>query len=208
MEAPRVFVIDDDASVRGSLIRLLRSAGYETEAFDSAQAFLGRAPVAGVACLILDLSMPGVTGSELQERLARTAPELPIIFLSGHAGVPDSVQAMKRGAVDFLTKPVDEEVLLAAIETALERHRQCLAQNAEIKSIRQRIATLTPRELETAQWVIAGLLNKRIAAELDIAETTVKIHRSRIKEKLGVDSVAELVRLFAVAGIEPKVPSG
>ncbi len=205
--APRIFLVDDDASVRKSLIRLLHAAGYETEAFESAAAFMGREPHEGLACLLLDLRMPGIDGIELQQQLRSLQPDLPIIFLSGHAGVPDSVQAMKRGAVDFLTKPVDDEVLLAAIRAALDFHRQILAEQSEKMAILGRMNTLTEREMETTQWVIAGLLNKQIAWELNITEKTVKAHRARVMEKMGVKSVAELVRLFDMLGIEPKRPA-
>lgn len=206
MEQPRVFLVDDDASVRKGLTRLLRSVGYEIEAFESAEAFLKREPYAGIACLLLDLRMPGITGSELQQRLENIDPELPVVFVSGHAGVPDSVQAMKRGAVDFLTKPVDEAVLLAAIDGALDRRRQWLASNAETRVIRQRVEMLSARELEAAQWIITGRLNKQIAVELGITEKTVKAHRARVLEKMGVTSVVELARLCAIAGVEPKSP--
>jgi FixJ family two-component response regulator len=206
MEPTRIFVVDDDASVRKALSRLLRSAGHEVEAFESAEAFLKHAPYAGIGCLILDLKMPHSTGIDLQRRLGSLDGDLPIVFLSGHAAIPDSVQAMKRGAVDFLTKPVDDEVLFAAIGVALERHRQRLAAAAEASAIRQRAGLLTARELETAQWVITGLLNKQIAAELGISEKTIKVHRARLMQKLGATSVAELVRLCTTAGIQPISP--
>lgn len=199
----KVFVVDDDASVRNALLRLLWSAGHDVESFESAEALLAREFHDGAACLVLDLRMPGISGIELQRRLAERDCRLPIIFLSGHAEVPDSVEAMKHGAVDFLTKPVDDEVLLAAIDAALKKHVGLLAEAADTQLIRQRIATLTARELETARGVIAGLLNKQIAARLGISEKTVKVHRSRVMQKIGVASVAELVRLCQLVGIGP-----
>lgn len=198
-----VYLVDDDPSVLKGLTRLLRSAGHSVEAFDSAEAFIARPPHPGPACIVLDLRMPMASGADLQAQLERMRSNLPIIFLSGHAEVKDSVHAMKHGALDFLTKPVDEEVLLAAVRNALEHHVDILAQAGATQSIQQRIDTLTERELETARWVISGLLNKQIAAELGIAEKTVKIHRARVMEKMGVTSVAELVRLFDQVGISP-----
>jgi FixJ family two-component response regulator len=206
MTANRVYVVDDDRSVRAGLKRLLTATGFDVEAFESAAAFLSREHYDGPACLVLDLSMPALTGTELQARLVEADSTLPIIFLSGHAEIEDSVRAMKHGALDFLTKPVDEEVLLAAVRNALEQHRQRLGEAAELQAIRERMATLTERELEIATWVITGLLNKQIATELGIAEKTVKIHRSRVMEKMGVTSVAELVRLFAQLNISQPGP--
>ena len=198
-----VFVVDDDASMRTALSRLLRSAGYQCEAFESAEAFLRRERHPGVGCLVLDLHMPQVSGLELQERLGRLGYHLPIIFLTGHGDIPHTVQAVKHGAVNFLTKPVDEEALLASIEEALARGRQLLAAAHEKTAILQRTETLSPREFEVMQGVIAGALNKQIAARLGIAEKTVKIHRGQVMEKMGVQSVAELVRLCESAGIQP-----
>jgi len=203
MKNATIYVVDDDLSVRKGLTRLLRSTGYKVEAFGSADAFLMHERYEDVACLLLDLCMSGMNGIELQQRLEHLDDTMPIIFLSGHAGVPDSVQAMKRGAVDFLTKPIDEEVLLPAIEVALERCKNQLAKAVEMNSIKQRIETLTQRELETAQWVISGLLNKQIATQLGIAEKTVKAHRAKVMQKMGVSSVVELVRLCSIAGIDP-----
>jgi FixJ family two-component response regulator len=198
-----IFVVDDDESMRTALSRLLRSAGYQCEAFDSAQAFLQRERHPGVGCLVLDLRMPHVTGLELQERLGRLGYHLPIIFLTGHGDIPNTVQAVKQGAVNFLTKPVDEELLLASIQEALVRSRQLLAAANEQTSILQRTGTLSAREFEVMQGVIAGALNKQIAAHLGIAEKTVKIHRGQVMEKMKVNSVAELVRLCESAGIKP-----
>ena len=156
-----------------------------------------------MGCLVLDLRMPRMTGLELQKRLQRVGSQLPIIFLTGHGHIPDSVQAIKQGAVDFLAKPVDEETLLASVEEAIACNRQWLATAQEKKSILERSATLSGREFEVMQGVIAGALNKQIAAHLGIAEKTVKIHRGQVMKKMGVDSVAELVRLCASASIPP-----
>ena len=196
-----VFLVDDDESVRTGLARLLRSAGYAVEAFASGVEFLARAPHDGNACLVLDLRMPGMSGSEVQLALPAHANRLPVIFLSGHGAVPDSVRAMKLGAVDFLTKPVDEDVLLAAIESAVTRHREQRSQDARLIDVRRRLASLTSRESEVLTCVISGALNKQIAAHLGIAEPTVKIHRARVLEKMGVASLAELVRLCETLGV-------
>ncbi|KPK04567.1 MAG: hypothetical protein AMJ64_13295 [Betaproteobacteria bacterium SG8_39] len=187
---PVVFVIDDDASLRRALERLLRTEGYAVEGFASAQAYLARAPYDGPGCLLLDLAMPGIDGLELQQRLTRDAASLPIVFLSGHANVPESVNAMKMGAVDFLTKPADDADLLAAVRAALlQRDTQLAA--------RERLATLSAREREVMHLVVEGLRNKEIAARLGITEKTVKVHRARAMEKTGATSLPELVRLAA-----------
>ena len=200
---PTVFVIDDDASMRRALSYLLAAAGYKVETFSSAKAFLTRENYEGVGCILLDVRMPGLSGMELQEKLIRSAYSMPIIFLTGHGEVAMGVQAMKKGAVDFLTKPCDDEQLLAAIRTAIEKALQARAHFEEAKEIHSRIELLTPREKEILRYVITGMLNKQIAARLGIAEITVKIHRGRIMEKLSTESVADLVRLAEKAGIEP-----
>ena len=200
---PTVFVIDDDASVRKSLSRLLRSAGYSSETFSTAQEFLGREHFNGIGCLLLDVKMPGLSGMDLQKELNKADYHMPIIFITGHGDIPMSVEAMKKGAVDFLTKPFDDEELLQAIENAIEKDRQTRAEYDENLDVRRRIELLTPREKEILGYVVTGMLNKQIALKLVIAEKTVKIHRGRIMEKLGVNSVADLVRLTAKAGIEP-----
>lgn len=202
---PQVFIIDDDAAVRKGLTRLLSVEGYKVEAFESAESFLQHELQAGPACLVLDLCMPGVDGIQLQQRLETIGSKLPVIFLSGNAGVPDSVQAMKGGAMDFLTKPVEAEVLLEAITTAFEQHRRAIAAETEIEAIQRRINRLSPRERETLSWVISGMINKQIAAELGISEKTVKVHRARIMDKMGVGTVPELVRLCVSAGIQPAI---
>jgi FixJ family two-component response regulator len=200
---PTVFVIDDDASVRKSLSRLLRSAGYTTETFASAEEFLGRDHYNGIGCLLLDVQMPGLSGIGLQKELNRADYHMPIIFITGHGDIPMSVEAMKKGAVDFLTKPFPDKELLQAVEKAIEKDSYGRAEYEETLDIRRRMDRLTPRENEILRYIITGMLNKEIAYDLKIAEKTVKIHRSRIMEKLEIDSVAELVRLAQKAGIEP-----
>jgi FixJ family two-component response regulator len=200
---PTIFVIDDDASIRKSLSRLLRSVGQTTETFASAEEFLGREHFDGIGCLILDVQMPGLSGMDLQVELNKADYHLPIIFITGHGDIPMSVEAMRKGAVDFLTKPFDDEELLQAVEKAIEKGRQTRAEYDEILDIRRRIQLLTPRENDVLRQVIIGLLNKQIAWNLDIAEKTVKIHRGRIMEKLRVQSVADLVRLAEKAGVKP-----
>lgn len=194
--ASTVFVVDDDASVRKALERLLHAAGYAVETFASSAEYLQRAPFGGLGCLVLDVRMPDMDGLQLQEALARDAGSLPIVFLTGHGDIPTSVKAMRRGAVDFLTKPVDERDLFRAIELALAHRRDIVARRA-------RFASLTPRECEVLAGVIAGRLNKEIAARLGIAEKTVKVHRGRVMAKAGVLSVAELTRLCQEVGIQP-----
>lgn len=210
MRGPRftVFIVDDDASVRVGLGRVVRSAGHEVEAFESAEAFLQRKPYDGVGCLLLDLRMPGLNGAALQAELASRGIRLPIVFVTGHGEVPDGVKAIKQGAVDFLTKPVDEEVLLAAIDEALARHRSELAGDEDRASIAARLETLTEREREILRYVISGALNKQTAADLGITEATVKVHRGRVMEKLGAGSVADLVRLCDAVGLAPIPPGG
>jgi len=200
---PIVFVIDDDASVRKSLSRLLRSMGLNVEAFASADSFLRREHYDGVGCIVLDVRMPGLSGMDLQVELSRADYSMPIIFITGHGNIPMSVQAMKKGAVNFLAKPFDDEELLQAVREAIEKDRSVKAERAKVHDIRRRIDMLTPREHEILRHVITGMLNKQIALKLDIAEKTVKIHRGRVMEKLSVNSVAELVRLAEKAGIEP-----
>ena len=200
---PTVFIIDDDASVCKSLSRLLRAAGHETETFTSAEQFLKREHDQGVGCIILDVRMPGLSGMDLQDDLNKADCSMPIIFITGHGNIPMSVQAMKKGAVDFLTKPFDDEELLQAVESALEKDRKAKAERAEVHDILKRMERLTPREYEILRYVVTGMMNKKIAANLGIAEKTVKVHRGRIIKKLRVHSVAELVRLAEKVGIEP-----
>jgi len=198
-----VFIIDDDASVRTSLKRLLRSAGFEVETFATAELFLEREHYDGIGCLVLDVRMPGISGIDLQDELSKADYSMPIVFITGHGNIPMGVQAMKKGAVDFLAKPFDDEELLQAVREAIGKDTHARAEYAEVLDIRGRIDLLTPRELEILRYVITGMLNKQIAAKLKIAEKTVKVHRGRVMEKLGVDSVADLVRLAEKAGIKP-----
>ena len=198
-----VFVIDDDASIRKSLSRLLRSADYTVEAFPSAEEFLGREHFDGVGCILLDVKMPGLSGIDLQEELSKADYHMPIIFITGHGNIPMSVQAMKKGAVDFLTKPFNDKELLQTIEKAIEKDTHARAEYDETLDIRRRIELLTPRENEILPYIITGMLNKQVALKLGIAEKTVKVHRGRIMEKLRVDSVADLVRLAEKVGIKP-----
>jgi len=199
-----VFVVDDDASVRKGLTRLLKSADYKVEAFASAEAFLSSDRNCDrPACLVLDVQMPGLNGLDLQEKLISRDYAMPIIFITGHGDISMSVRAMKKGAVEFLTKPFDERDLLDAVQEAIQKDLQTRAVLGERENIRQRLATLTPREHEILTHVIAGLLNKQTAYVLNISEKTVKVHRARIMEKMGVDSVAELVRLAEKGGVKP-----
>jgi FixJ family two-component response regulator len=200
---PTVFVIDDDPSVRKSLSRLLRSAGHAVETFASAEEFLAREHFDGIGCIILDVQMPGLSGMDLQVELSKAETSMPIVFITGHGDIPMSVEAMRKGAVHFLTKPFDGNDLLRAIGEAIQKDRKAKAERAEIHDLRNRLSLLTPREYEILRYVITGMLNKQIAFQLNIAEKTVKIHRGRVMEKLRVDSVAELVRLVEKAGIRP-----
>ena len=200
---PIVFVIDDDASMRRALSYLLKSAGYKVETHSSAEEFLRREHYDGVGCIILDVRMPGLSGMDLQEKLMGSDYTMPIIFLTGHGELSMGVEAMKKGAIDFLTKPCDDEQLLGAVHSAIEKDKQARGSYKEKQEIRGRIELLTPRENEILRYVISGMLNKQIALKLGIAEQTVKIHRGRIMEKLCAESVADLVRLAGKAGIEP-----
>lgn len=195
------FIVDDDESVRRSLERLLRSADVRSESFSSAQCYLQRAPHHGPHCLILDVRMPGLDGLELQRTL--TDRRAQIIFLTGHGDIPMCAEAMKGGAVDFLTKPVDDSVLLNAVAKALNQSADLRRLQAERAAVRTKLDALTPREFEVMQRVIAGWLNKQIADQLGAAEKTIKIHRGRVMEKMGVTSVADLVRVAQTGGITP-----
>lgn len=199
--APIVFVIDDDESVRRALERLLRSDGLQVETFSAAGDFIGRPLPDRPACVILDLRMPGLSGLEAQDSLARAGREIPIIFISGYADVPSSVRALKAGAFDFLQKPFSDQHLLDVVHEALERDRVERRQRAERAAVRERFATLTPRERDVLHLVLKGLLNKQIAAELGISEKTVKFHRGRVMDKTQAGSVAELVRQAEKIGL-------
>ena len=199
--APLVLVVDDDPSVRKSLSRLLESADYAVEAFASAGEFLARGPHPGPCCLVLDVKMPGLTGIQLQEMLTAAGRRMPIVFVSGHADVPTSVKAMKAGAVDLLTKPVDVRDLIAAIRRAMTRDEHERASETRLAEVRRRVAMLTARETEVFARVVTGMLNKQIGAALGIGEKTVKVHRARVMEKMQAGSVAELVRLADEVGV-------
>lgn len=196
-----VFLIDDDASVRRGVSRLLRSAGYQCETFASATDFLTREPYAGPTCLIVDVRMPGLNGMELQEVLIHSRREEQLVFITGHGDISMCSKAMKAGAVDFLPKPFADDQLLECVARALSRSSEQRQRSAEKSEARQLLDSLTPREFEVMRMVVAGMLNKQIAGNLDIAEKTVKVHRGRVMQKLGVTSVAQLVRLGQRAGM-------
>ena len=198
-----VFLVDDDPRVVVAVARLLRAADIDVRSFSSAEQFLEKHETSVPGCIVLDVAMAGMNGIELQTRLAGTGCERPIIFLTGQADIPMSVQAMKTGAVDFLVKPVGEEKLLAAVRLALDKDRADRLARALLTDVEARLATLTPRENEILRHVIAGLLNKQIASELGTAEKTVKAHRGRVMRKMGVRSVADLTRATMRAGIVP-----
>ena len=192
-EKPIIHVVDDDVSVRKALSRLLNAAGYEVRAYSSAGDFALAAREKSRGCVLLDLQMPGPSGLDLQQVLAREENPLPIIFLTGHGDIPQSVRAMKAGAMDFLTKPIDSQILLAAVRTALARDRASQTTQEQKRELQDRFETLTPREREVFHLVVSGKLNKQIAAELKMAERTVKAHRAQVMVKMRATSLAELV---------------
>jgi FixJ family two-component response regulator len=202
--APRlVYVIDDDLSMRKAVGRLLESEDYSVEIFPGAREFLARVPHAGPSCVILDLNMPGLSGLQLQDTLAEMGRSEQVIFITGGASVPTCVQAMKAGAVDYLQKPFRDEELLCCVERALKRSSEQWLQRLQRKEVCDRLSTLTPREFDVLKGVVAGMLNKQIAAQFGTTEGTVKVHRGRVMEKMGATSVAELVILAQRAGIAP-----
>jgi FixJ family two-component response regulator len=201
-----VFIVDDDPAVLTSLSRLLRSAGLTVESFGSPQEFLDQHNPHAPGCLVLDVAMPGLNGLELQEALTKQGSAIPIIFLTGYGTVPDSVKAMKGGALDFLSKPVDEKDLLAAIHLAIEKDGLARQARAEIDEIQERLKSLTPREHEVMTHVVSGQLNKQIAFDLGTVEKTIKVHRARVMEKMKANSVAELVHLCERVGIVSEWP--
>ena len=194
-EKPIVFVVDDDVSVRESLELLIDFAGWKAETFASAEEFLARPRSLTPSCLVLDVSLPDLTGLELQTLIASDRIDMPIIFITGHGDVPMTVQAMKAGAVEFLTKPFDDEVLLTAIRQALTRSTATLNDQAELQSLRECYASLTPREQEVMRLVVSGMLNKQIALQLGISEITVKAHRGKVMSKMKAGSIADLVKV-------------
>ena len=199
--APMVYIVDDDASVRKSLTRLVAAAGYGVRAFASAREYLDRESSTGPSCLVLVVRMPGLTGLDLQEALAGAQHRPAIVFITGHGDIAMGVTAMKAGAVDFLTKPFEGKDLLDAIHRALAKDTRDIGAEARVAEIRERVKTLTPRETEVFALVVTGMLNKQIAAELGVVEKTVKVHRARVMEKMRAGSVAELVRLADTVGV-------
>ena len=203
-QQPIVFVVDDDISVRESLELLIKFAGWQPETFASAKDFLQRPPTSSTpSCLVLDVSLPDLNGLELQKLIGSERIDMPIIFITGHGDVPMTVQAMKAGAVEFLTKPFDDEVLLSAIRHAIKRSAAVLDDQAEIKALRSSYESLTPREQDVMRLVVAGMLNKQIGLKLGISEITVKAHRGKMMQKMKADSVADLVKTAVKLGLAP-----
>ena len=200
-DAPIVFVVDDDVSVRESLELLIESAGWRPETFASAPEFLARPRPLVPSCLVLDVALPGLNGLDLQKRVAVDRSDMPVIFITGHGNVPISVQAMKAGAIEFLTKPFDSDVLLSAIRLAIERSQRALEREARMKPIRESYASLTPREREVLVLVTSGLLNKQVGGELGITEITVKAHRGQVMRKMRADSLPALVKMVTTLGL-------
>ena len=198
---PIVFIVDDDISVRESLELLVRSENWMPETFASAQEFLNHPRALTPSCLVLDLSLPGLNGLDLQKRLATQHIDMPIIFITGYGDVPKSVEAMKGGALEFLTKPIDNNALISAIHNALERSRVNLAQEAEMQELHSRYTSLTSRERQVLALVVSGLLNKQVGGELGISEITVKAHRRQVMQKMKADSLATLVKLASKLGV-------
>ena len=196
-----VAIVDDDPSIREGVGSLLRSAGWKVETFASAEEFLARRSVVEPSCVVLDLQLPELSGLDLQTRMAQINVEIPIVFITGHGSIPASVQAIKAGAIEFLTKPFDEQQLFRAIREAMDRDEEARKRHTDLRQLRERYAALTPREREIMQQVVSGLLNKQIAVELEIAEITVKVHRGRVMQKMHAASVADLVRMAEKLGI-------
>ena len=203
--APVVFVVDDDISVRESLESLIRWAGWKPQTFSSAEGFLSHPRGGSPSCLVLDVELPDLNGLDLQERLWAHRADMPIIFITGYGDIPMSVRAMKAGAAEFLTKPFERDVLLNAIRSALQRSGASLAATSELKTLRDRYTSLTRREREVFAWVVSGLLNKQVGAELGMTEATVKAHRGQVMQKMKADSLADLVRI--ASRIELPLPS-
>jgi FixJ family two-component response regulator len=204
---PIIAIVDDDPAVREGVCSLIRSAGWRTEIFASAQEFLAHRWVDPPSCLVLDLQLPMLSGLDLQKSMAEASLEIPIVFITGHGDIPASVQAIKAGAVEFLTKPFDEQQLLRAVTEGVERDRAARGRHAQTRELRQRYEPLTTREQEVMRYVISGLLNKQIAAELEITEFTVKVHRGHVMRKMYAGSLADLVRMAEKLGISPRADS-
>lgn len=202
-ESAIVFVVDDDISVRESLEALIGWAGWKPETFESAQEFLARPRSSVPCCLVLDVTLPGLSGLELQQMIAADQIDMPIIFITGHGDIPMSVQAMKAGAVEFLTKPIDDEALLSAIRHSIERSRAALENVSEVQALQARYKSLTPREREVMLLVVSGLLNKQVGTKLGISEITVKAHRGKMMQKMEADSLADLVRMSVSLHLMP-----
>ena len=200
---PTVFVVDDDVSVRESLELLIRCAGWQPETFASAQEFLARPRLLAPSCLVLDVSLPDLNGLDLQKRIGADRVDMPIIFITGHGDVPMTVRAMKAGAVEFLTKPFGDEVLLSAIRNAIERSQTELDREAQMRALRDCYASLSRREREVMALVVSGLLNKQVGSELGISEITVKTHRGNVMRKMKADSLADLVNMAARLRLAP-----
>jgi FixJ family two-component response regulator len=200
---PIVFVVDDDISVRESLEALIRFVGWQPETFASAEEFLTRPRPVAPCCLVLDVSLPELNGLELQKLIATDRIDMPIIFITGHGDIPMTVQAMKAGAVEFLTKPIDDDALLSSIKSAVKRSAAALDDQAELQALRQRHESLTPREREVMRLVVAGMLNKQIGMKLGISEITVKAHRGKMMQKMKAESLADLVKTAVRLGLAP-----